>query len=119
MLMTKGEWFIVFTLFMEGNPKSTAPFSFPTPRIPLNSRSADPLCLSITTTPYMAKPEEFETVYEGTIEFEEAANAMAEQCFLYSYQGVFYNMPTQRDLNPPFYCVTRGRYIGVFPACLW
>ncbi|KAG0693982.1 hypothetical protein DFH29DRAFT_1006748 [Suillus ampliporus] len=95
------------------------PFSFPTPRIPLNERSADPLWLSITTTPYMAEPEEFVTVYEGSIEFEEAANAMADECFLYSYQGIFYNMPAQHDLKPPFYCITRGRYIGVFLAYLW
>ncbi|KAG1767649.1 hypothetical protein EDD22DRAFT_844425 [Suillus occidentalis] len=67
----------------------------------------------------MAKPKEFETVYEGTIEFEEAANAMAEQCFLYSYQGIFYSMPTQHNLTPPFYCVTWGHYIRVFLACLW
>ncbi|KAG1840123.1 hypothetical protein C8R48DRAFT_679666 [Suillus tomentosus] len=70
-------------------------------------------------TPYMAEPEEFVTVHEGSLEFEEAVNAMAEECFLYSYQGIFYNMPSQRDLEPPFYCVTQGRYIGVFPSYIW
>ncbi|KAG1797445.1 uncharacterized protein HD556DRAFT_1441002 [Suillus plorans] len=70
-------------------------------------------------TPYMAEPEEFVTVHEGSLEFEEAVNAMAEECFLYSYQGIFYNMPSQRDLEPPFYCVTQGRYIGVFPSHIW
>ncbi|KAG0700903.1 hypothetical protein DFH29DRAFT_876276 [Suillus ampliporus] len=70
-------------------------------------------------TPYMAEPEEFVTVYKGSIEFEEAANAMADECFLYSYQGIFYNMPAQHNLKHHFYCVTRGRYIRVFPACLW
>ncbi|KAG2028727.1 hypothetical protein BDR03DRAFT_1019422 [Suillus americanus] len=96
-----------------------AHFIFPTPRIPLNERSAYPLWLSITTTPYMAEPEESVTVHEGSIEFEEAANAMADECSLYLYRGIFYNMPAQPNLKPPFYCVTRGRYIGVFPAYLW
>lgn len=102
----------------QANPKTTAHLS-PTPRIPLNERSADPLWISITTTPYMTEPEESVTVHEGSIEFEEAANAMADECFLYLYEGIFYNMPAQRNLKPPFYCVTRGRYIGVFPAYLW
>ncbi|KAG2094414.1 uncharacterized protein F5147DRAFT_657174 [Suillus discolor] len=69
--------------------------------------------------PYMAKPEEFVTVHEGSLESEEAVNAMAEECFLYSYQGIFYNMPSQCDLEPPFYCVTQGRYIRVFPSYIW
>ncbi|KAG1720794.1 uncharacterized protein EDB91DRAFT_1088700 [Suillus paluster] len=73
----------------------------------------------IIMTPYMAEPVESVTVYEGSIEFEEAANAMADKCLLYSYQGVFYNMPTWCDLKPPFYCVTQGRYIGVFPSFIW
>ncbi|KAG1887615.1 hypothetical protein F4604DRAFT_1674811 [Suillus subluteus] len=47
--------------------------------IPLNARSTDPLWLDIAMTPYMAKPEEFVTVHEGSLEFEEAANAMAEE----------------------------------------
>lgn len=94
-------------------------FSLPTPRIPLNARSTDPLWLDITMTPYMAEPEEFVTVHEGSLEFEEAMNAMAEECFLYSYQGIFYNMPSQCDLEPPFYCITQGCYIGVFPSHIW
>ncbi|KAG2048026.1 hypothetical protein BDR06DRAFT_1013354 [Suillus hirtellus] len=70
-------------------------------------------------TSYMAKPEEFVTVHKGSIEFEEAANAMADECFLYSYRGIFYNMPAQCGLEPPFYCVTQGRYIGVFSSHIW
>ncbi|KAG1726730.1 uncharacterized protein EDB91DRAFT_1086704 [Suillus paluster] len=74
-------------------------------------KSTDPLWLSITMTPYMAEPEEFVTVYEGSIEFEELQ--------MLWWMRIFYNMPAQRDLKPPFYCVTQGRYIGVFPAYLW
>jgi hypothetical protein len=36
-------------------------------------------------TSYMTKLEEFVTMHKGSIEFEEAANAMADECFLYSY----------------------------------
>ncbi|KAG1801396.1 uncharacterized protein HD556DRAFT_1304511 [Suillus plorans] len=79
----------------------------------------DPLWVDITTTPYMAEPEESVTVYEGSVEFDEAVYAMADECFIFSYLGIFYNMPAKRDLEPPFYCVTYGRYIGVFPSYLW
>jgi hypothetical protein len=44
----------------------------------------DPLCLNINTTPYMAEPVEFVTVYEGTDEFDEAMYAMADECFIFS-----------------------------------
>ncbi|KAG1722177.1 uncharacterized protein EDB91DRAFT_1088221 [Suillus paluster] len=91
----------------------------PSPRIPLNARSTNPLWLDITMMPYMAKPEEFVTVHEGSLELEEAANTMADECFLYSYQGIFYNMPSRHDLEPPFCCITQGRYIGVFPSYIW
>lgn len=116
------EWVVYFINggTSQANSKFTAQsFSFPTPRIPLNARSAHAIWLSITMTPYMAEPVESVTVYEGSIEFEEAVNAMADECLLYSYQGVFYNMPAQCELTPPFYCVTRGRYIGVFSSCIW
>ncbi|KAG1830662.1 hypothetical protein EV424DRAFT_1343546 [Suillus variegatus] len=79
----------------------------------------DPLWVDITTTPYMAEPEESVTVYKGSAEFDEAVYAMADECFIFSYRGIFYNMPAKHDLEPPFYCVTYGRYIGVFPSYLW
>ncbi|KAG1879474.1 hypothetical protein C8R48DRAFT_668304 [Suillus tomentosus] len=79
----------------------------------------NPLWVDITTTPYMAEPEESVTVYEGSFEFDEAVYAMADECFIFSYLGIFYNMPAKHDLEPPFYCVTYGRYIGVFPSYLW
>ncbi|KAG2340635.1 hypothetical protein BDR05DRAFT_1002265 [Suillus weaverae] len=79
----------------------------------------NPLWLDITTTPYMVEPEEFVTVYEGSIKFDEVVYAMADECFVYSHQGILYNIPAKRDLEPPFYCVTSGRYISVFPSYLW
>ncbi|KAG1867609.1 hypothetical protein C8R48DRAFT_671814 [Suillus tomentosus] len=79
----------------------------------------NPLWVDIATTPYMAEPEESVTVYEGSFEFDEAVYAMADECFIFSYLGIFYNMPAKHDLEPPFYCVTYGRYIGVFPSYLW
>jgi hypothetical protein len=79
----------------------------------------NPLWLSIKMTPYMVEPEESVTVYEGSIEFDVVVYAMADECFVYLHQGILYNMPAKRDLEPPFYCVTSGRYIGVFPSYLW
>jgi hypothetical protein len=87
--------------------------------LPVRLSMRDPLCLDINTTPYMAEPVEFVTVYEGTDEFDEAVYAMADECFIFFYRGIIYNMPAKYDLEPPFYCITHGRYIGVFPSYLW
>lgn len=95
----------------QANPK------FPSLLVYLSMRN--PLWLSIKMTPYMVEPEESVTVYEGSIEFDVVVYAMADECFVYLHQGILYNMPAKRDLEPPFYCVTSGRYIGVFPSYLW
>ena len=51
--------------------------------------------------------------------FTEAARAMADECDLYLYKGVLYNMPAKVDSPPPYYYVSRGRYIGVFTSKIW
>jgi len=79
----------------------------------------DPLWVDITTMPYMAEPEESVTVYEGSVEFDEAIYAMVDECFIFLYWGIFYNMPAKCNLELPVYCVTYGHYIGVFPSYLW
>ncbi|KAJ8596344.1 hypothetical protein M405DRAFT_837252 [Rhizopogon salebrosus TDB-379] len=58
-------------------------------------------------------------MHEGTDGFEEAVRAMADECDLYLYKGVLYNMPAKVDSPPPYYYVSRGRYIGVFVSCVW
>jgi hypothetical protein len=45
----------------------------------------DPLWVDITTMPYMAEPEESVTVYEGSVEFDEAIYAMVDECFIFLY----------------------------------
>ncbi|KAG0699705.1 hypothetical protein DFH29DRAFT_877090 [Suillus ampliporus] len=57
-----------------------------------------------TLTLVIQEPEEFVTVYEGSIESDEAAYAMADECSIFSYQGIFYNMPAKLYIEPPFYC---------------
>ncbi|KAG1738453.1 uncharacterized protein EDB91DRAFT_1082830 [Suillus paluster] len=47
------------------------------------------------------------------------ASAMADECFLHHYLGVYYNIPAcskKTPWNPPFYCVTRGNVVGVLPS---
>ncbi|OJA15710.1 hypothetical protein AZE42_13620 [Rhizopogon vesiculosus] len=58
-------------------------------------------------------------LYEGVDGFVEAAYAMADECDLYLHNSVLYNMPYKVDLPPPYYCVSRGHYIGVFVSCIW
>jgi hypothetical protein len=60
-------------------------------------------------------------IYEHSPTFQEAANAMADECDLHCYKGVYYNIPApgnRRPSGPPFYVITRGRYIGVIPGWL-
>jgi hypothetical protein len=63
-----------------------------------------------------ASTPDFYFIYEHTPGFQEAANAMADECFLHCYKGVYYNIPAsgnRRPTGPPFYVVTRGRHVGV------
>ncbi|KAG1855623.1 hypothetical protein F4604DRAFT_1932271 [Suillus subluteus] len=46
--------------------------------------------------------------------FEKVADAMADECFLYFYHSILYNMPAVANPSAPYYCVTHGRYVGVF-----
>jgi hypothetical protein len=77
------------------------------------------LTLDVSLTPYMIQPEEYITLDEGSTRFDQAASAMADECDLFHYEGTLYNMPARHGLQPPFYCVTRGRYVGVFPSYIW
>lgn len=68
----------------------------------------------VTLGPYNAKSPSVVIIEESHETFAKVADTMANECFLHYYQGVFYNMPAVPSPSPPYYCVTRGRYVGVF-----
>jgi len=75
--------------------------------------------LDIEITPSFSDQHETVMMHEGVDGFEEAARAMADECNLHLYNDVLYNMPYKTDFPPPYYCVLRGCYIGVFTSYLW
>ena len=77
------------------------------------------LHLYVDIMPYFSNTHETIVMHEGVDGFAEAAFAMADECDLHLYNGVLYNMPYKVDSPPPYYCVSRGRYIGVFVSCVW
>jgi len=77
------------------------------------------LRLDIDIMPYFSNTPEMIAIQEGADGFAEAAYAMADECNLHLYNGVLYNMPYKVDFPPPYYCVSQGRYIGVFVSCVW
>lgn len=81
------------------------------------NRSA--LYLDIEITPSFSDQHQTVAMYEGVDGFEEAARAMADECNLHLYNDVLYNMPYKVDFPPPYYCVLRGCYIGVFTSYIW
>ncbi|KAG2111335.1 uncharacterized protein F5147DRAFT_772052 [Suillus discolor] len=73
----------------------------------------------IDNTPSTAVCPEITAIHEHTAAFLPAAQAMADECFLHHYLGVYYNIPAcskQPPWNPPFYCVTHGHVVGVLPS---
>lgn len=84
-------------------------------------RSRDPLVIFINLTPYITDiaDEKCVTIHEGDEDFPEAANAMADECDLYRFRGMLYNMPARVNPALPYHCITRGRYIGVFEQNCW
>jgi hypothetical protein len=78
-----------------------------------------PLVVSVNRAASIASTPDIYDIYEHTPAFQEAANAMADECDLHRYKGVYYNIPApgnRRPSGPPFYVITRGRYIGVIPG---
>ncbi|KAG0694345.1 hypothetical protein DFH29DRAFT_880765 [Suillus ampliporus] len=73
----------------------------------------------IDNAPSTAEYPEIVAIHEHTTGFLLAASAMADECFLHHYLGVYYNIPAcskQTPWNPPFYCVTHGNVVGVLPS---
>ncbi|KAG1793208.1 uncharacterized protein HD556DRAFT_1443956 [Suillus plorans] len=60
---------------------------------------------------------EYVEVYEDERLYVIAADQMVDECMVYCHCGVLYNVPASSakdGVHPPFFIVTRGRYIGVF-----
>jgi hypothetical protein len=48
-----------------------------------------------------------------------AATALADDSLLHFYCGTYFNVPAtdaNADAEPPFYCISRDQYIGVFSS---
>jgi hypothetical protein len=72
--------------------------------------------LALTLTPYFAGEVDADVKWVDRDEalYRDIIDAMADDCFVYFYCGILYNMPAVAAASGPYYCVTRGRYIGVF-----
>lgn len=84
--------------------------------LPYYVHRTSPLVVPVDRAASTASTPDFYDIYEHTPGFKEAANAMADECFLHCYKGVYYNIPAsgnRRPTGPPFYVVTRGRHVGV------
>ncbi|KAG1893302.1 uncharacterized protein F5891DRAFT_985969 [Suillus fuscotomentosus] len=84
--------------------------------IPAEDYVADPNTLSVYVTlgSYSDKLPKITVIEQSHEFFAKVADAMADECFLYFYHGILYNMPAAANPSAPYYCVMRGRYIGVF-----
>ncbi|KAG1823882.1 uncharacterized protein BJ212DRAFT_1476731 [Suillus subaureus] len=100
-------------LSSKANPSSSG---FKLTGIPANEFVPDSnsLAIYVTLGSYNAKSPSVVMIEESHETFTKVANAMADECFLYYYQGMLYNMPAVPSPSPPYYCVTRGCYVGVF-----
>ncbi|KAG1846736.1 hypothetical protein F4604DRAFT_1688268 [Suillus subluteus] len=75
-----------------------------------------PESLPYNTTPYTVPDSEQRTtwVYWHETTYSEVIRSMADECKLYLYRGMLYNIPVKPAPSPPYYCVTHGQYIGIF-----
>jgi hypothetical protein len=75
------------------------------------------ICIFLTPSFAPYADTEYVDVYEGEQLYAKAAYAMADECMLYHHHGMLYNVPAKSvkgGVQPPFFTVTCGRYIGVF-----
>lgn len=73
-----------------------------------------PEYLCYDATPYSAQEPQNVWVHRDDPMYKEIVRSLADDCDLYLYGGVLYNVPVDTAPLSPYYCVTRGRYIGVF-----
>ncbi|KAG2079414.1 uncharacterized protein F5147DRAFT_785088 [Suillus discolor] len=97
-----------------------APIPPPLPDSPLTSATGAifrlPETLPLTVTPYFAGEADADVrwVKRDQALYKELVGAIANDCYVYLYHEILYNMPAVPGKSGPYYCVTRGRYIGVF-----
>ncbi|KAG2120541.1 uncharacterized protein F5147DRAFT_647026 [Suillus discolor] len=84
--------------------------------IPAEDYVADPNMLSVYVTlgSYSDKLPKITVIEQSHEFFAKVADAMADECFLYFYHGILYNMPVVANPSAPYYCVMRSHYIGIF-----
>lgn len=101
-------------------PVTLGPTPSSSPNPPLTSLTGAlfrlPEALALTLTPYFAGEVDANVKWVDRDEalYRDIIDAMADDCFVYFYCGILYNMPAVAAASGPYYCVTRGRYIGVF-----
>ncbi|KAG1852202.1 hypothetical protein F4604DRAFT_1686691 [Suillus subluteus] len=92
------------------------------PLVPCDTSIMPTLCdtnlnrVYVSLAPSYAPAEEYDDIvfYEDERGYKKVANAIADDCHIYFYRGMLYNIPADAGASPPFTCVTSGRYIGVF-----
>ncbi|KAG1842629.1 hypothetical protein DFJ58DRAFT_731945 [Suillus subalutaceus] len=75
-----------------------------------------PETLLLTVTPYFIGEADADVRWVKWDEalHKELVGAITYDYFVYLYCGILYNMPAVPGKSGPYYCVTHGRYIGVF-----
>ncbi|KAG1884342.1 hypothetical protein F4604DRAFT_1676988 [Suillus subluteus] len=70
----------------------------------------------VSLVPSYAPAEDHDDIvlYEDKPGYAKVTGAIADDCYIYFYHGVLYNVPANTNSPPPFTCITSGRYIGVF-----
>lgn len=70
----------------------------------------------VSLAPSYAHAEDHDKIvfYEGERGYAKVAGAIADDCNVFFYRGILYNIPANTNSTPPFTCITSGRYIGVF-----
>ncbi|KAG1879771.1 hypothetical protein F4604DRAFT_1679357 [Suillus subluteus] len=70
----------------------------------------------VSLAPSYAHAEDHDEIvfYEGERSYAKVAGAIADDCGIFFYHSILYNIPANTNSTPPFTCITSGCYIGVF-----
>ncbi|KIM50252.1 hypothetical protein SCLCIDRAFT_34474 [Scleroderma citrinum Foug A] len=53
-------------------------------------------------------------LYHTDPQYNEALASLVDECFLYQYLSIFYNILVKTNSKAHFYCVIRGKHISIF-----
>jgi hypothetical protein len=72
----------------------------------------------IVNTSTLRAPPTLLVIQPGDPSYSDACASIADVYVLMQYHNKFYNLPlpSKSCPPPPFYCITRSNYIGVFPG---